>query len=167
MLSGIKKAIGSHRLIAFLLKMVSCMLFLLIFGDYILYLNISKTDSRWLRLTGISPRPILMGAPRNTLRVFNAGVSLIGIEVMASALPHALQTDEIAHPNAPFSADHSASSAGLTLSRNVIRLLMQRRARFQGANGNGCVSARKGSCSARAFPHGCIVFFGGSMERGT
>ena len=45
-----------------------------------------------------------------------------------------LQTDEIARPNSPFSADHSASSAGLTLSKNVIRLLMQRRARFQGAN---------------------------------
>ena len=27
-------------------------------------------------LTGVSPRPMLMGAPRNTLRVFNAGVSL-------------------------------------------------------------------------------------------
>ena len=26
--------------------------------------------------TGISPRPMLMGAPRNALRAFNAGVSL-------------------------------------------------------------------------------------------
>ena len=31
--------------------------------------------------TGVSPRPMLMGAPRNTLRVFNAGVSIVAVLV--------------------------------------------------------------------------------------
>ena len=33
--------------------------------------------------TGISPRPMLMGAPRNALRAFNAGVSLSCLRVLA------------------------------------------------------------------------------------
>ena len=37
--------------------------------------------------TGISPRPILMGAPRNALRAFNAGVSLSCLRVLAHRLP--------------------------------------------------------------------------------
>lgn len=41
------------------------------------------------RSTGISPRPILMGAPRNALRAFNAGVSLSGRKVIAHAPPRA------------------------------------------------------------------------------
>ena len=36
----------------------------------------TKPDGRWQQPTGISPRPMLMGAPRNALRAFNAGVSL-------------------------------------------------------------------------------------------
>ena len=45
--------------------------------------------------TGISPRPMLMGAPRNALRAFNAGVSLSNagvslscLRVLAHRLPH-------------------------------------------------------------------------------
>ena len=38
--------------------------------------------------TGISPRPILMGAPRNALRAFNAGVSLFCLCILAHRLPH-------------------------------------------------------------------------------
>ena len=38
--------------------------------------------------TGISPRPMLMGAPRNALRAFNAGVSLSCLRVLAHRLPH-------------------------------------------------------------------------------
>ena len=36
----------------------------------------AKPDGGWQPPTGISPRPMLMGAPRNALRAFNAGVSL-------------------------------------------------------------------------------------------
>ena len=38
--------------------------------------------------TGISPRPMLMGAPRNALRAFNAGVSLSCLRILAHRLPH-------------------------------------------------------------------------------
>ena len=38
--------------------------------------------------TGISPRPMLMGAPRNALRAFNAGVSLSCLCILAHRLPH-------------------------------------------------------------------------------
>ncbi len=38
--------------------------------------------------TGISPRPILMGAPRNALRAFNAGVSLSCLCILAHRLSH-------------------------------------------------------------------------------
>lgn len=38
--------------------------------------------------TGISPRPMLMGAPRNALRAFNAGVSLSCLCILAYKLPH-------------------------------------------------------------------------------
>ena len=38
--------------------------------------------------TGISPRPMLMGAPRNALRAFNAGVSLSCLCILAYRLPH-------------------------------------------------------------------------------
>ena len=38
--------------------------------------------------TGISPRPMLMGAPRNALRAFNAGVSLSCLRVLAHRLTH-------------------------------------------------------------------------------
>ena len=38
--------------------------------------------------TGISPRPMLMGAPRNALRAFNAGVSLSCLCILAHKLPH-------------------------------------------------------------------------------
>ena len=34
--------------------------------------------------TGISPRPMLMGAPRNALRAFNAGVSYTGASAPAA-----------------------------------------------------------------------------------
>ena len=38
--------------------------------------------------TGNSPRPMLMGVPRNALRAFNAGVSLSCLRVLAHRLPH-------------------------------------------------------------------------------
>ena len=38
--------------------------------------------------TGISPRPMLMGAPRNALRAFNAGVSLSYLRVFSHRVPH-------------------------------------------------------------------------------
>ena len=38
--------------------------------------------------TGISPQPILMGAPRNALRAFNAGVSLSCLCILAHRLPY-------------------------------------------------------------------------------
>ena len=38
--------------------------------------------------TGISPRPMLMGVPRNALRAFNAGVSLSCLCILAHRLPH-------------------------------------------------------------------------------
>ena len=38
--------------------------------------------------TGISPRPMLMGAPRNDLRAFNAGVSLSCLCILAHRSPH-------------------------------------------------------------------------------
>lgn len=38
--------------------------------------------------TGISPRPMLMGAPRNALGAFNAGVSLSCLCIFAHRLPH-------------------------------------------------------------------------------
>jgi hypothetical protein len=38
--------------------------------------------------TGISPRPMLMGAPRNALKAFNAGVSLSCLRILAHRLPH-------------------------------------------------------------------------------
>ena len=38
--------------------------------------------------TGISPRPMLMGAPRNALRAVNAGVSLSCLCIFAHRLPH-------------------------------------------------------------------------------
>ena len=38
--------------------------------------------------TGISPRPMLMGAPRNALRAFNAGVSLSCLCILAHKSPH-------------------------------------------------------------------------------
>ena len=38
--------------------------------------------------TGISPRPMLMGAPRNALRAFNAGVSLSCLCILAHRLPY-------------------------------------------------------------------------------
>ena len=38
--------------------------------------------------TGISPRPMLMGAPRNALRAFNAGVSLSCLCILAHRPPH-------------------------------------------------------------------------------
>ena len=41
--------------------------------------------------TGISPRPMLMGAPRNALRAFNAGVSLSCLCIFAHRLPHLLR----------------------------------------------------------------------------
>jgi len=49
----------------------------------------AKTDGGWQPPTGISPRPMLMGAPRNALRAFNAGVSLADREIVAHALPSA------------------------------------------------------------------------------
>ena len=48
----------------------------------------AKPDGRWQQPTGISPRPMLMGAPRNALRAFNAGVSLAERRSWPSVMPH-------------------------------------------------------------------------------
>ena len=45
--------------------------------------NRQKRMAVGFRSTGVSPRPILVGAPRNALRAFNAGVSLSGKKVLA------------------------------------------------------------------------------------
>ena len=45
------------------------------------------TDGCWHSSTGVSPRPMLMGAPRNAMRAFNAGVSLSCLYVVARKLP--------------------------------------------------------------------------------
>lgn len=80
----------------------------------------AKTDGGWLPPTGISPRPMLVGAPRNALRAFNAGVSLIGMEVMAMRCHTQLQTSKIAPQNPPLCADRGALSARLVPSKNTI-----------------------------------------------
>ena len=48
----------------------------------------TKPDGHWQQPTGISPRLILMSAPRNALRAFNAGVSLSCLCILAHRLPH-------------------------------------------------------------------------------
>ncbi len=48
----------------------------------------ARTDGGWQPPTGISPRPMLMGAPRNALRAFNAGVSLAERRSWPSVMPH-------------------------------------------------------------------------------
>ena len=47
----------------------------------------TKPDGRWQQPTGISPRLILMSAPRNALRAFNAGVSLSERRSLPTAVP--------------------------------------------------------------------------------
>ena len=48
----------------------------------------AKPDGGWQPPTGVSPRPMLMGAPRNALRAFNAGVSLSCLRILAHRRPH-------------------------------------------------------------------------------
>ena len=47
-----------------------------------------KTDGCWHSPTGISPRPMLMGAAHNALWAFNARVSLSCLHIIAHRLPH-------------------------------------------------------------------------------
>ena len=47
-----------------------------------------KTDGCWHSSTGISPRPMLMGAAHDALRASNARVSLSCLRVLAHRLPH-------------------------------------------------------------------------------
>ncbi len=47
-----------------------------------------KTDGCWHSSTGISPRPMLMGAAHDALRASNARVSLSCLRVIAHRLPH-------------------------------------------------------------------------------
>ena len=47
-----------------------------------------KTDGCWHSSTGISPRPMLMGAAHDALRASNARVSLTCLYVIAHRLPH-------------------------------------------------------------------------------
>ena len=49
-------------------------------------------------LTGISPRPILMGAPHDALRASNAGVSLGMPVVMANRVPLCFRTAPVSLP---------------------------------------------------------------------
>ena len=56
---------------------------------YILNTNTLKQNRRLVAasLTGISPRPMLVGAPHDALRASNAGVSLRVPMVMANRVP--------------------------------------------------------------------------------
>ena len=47
-----------------------------------------KTDGCWHSSTGISPRPMLMGAAHDALRASNARVSLSCLRILAHRLPH-------------------------------------------------------------------------------
>ena len=47
-----------------------------------------KTDGCWHSSTGISPRPMLMGAAHDALRASNARVSLSCLHIIAHRLPH-------------------------------------------------------------------------------
>ena len=49
-------------------------------------------------LTGISPRPMLMGAPHDALRASNAGVSLRVPVVMANRMPPCFRTTPVSLP---------------------------------------------------------------------
>ena len=60
-----------------------------------------RTDGCWHSSTGVSPRPMLMGAPRNALRAFNAGVSLSCLYVVARKLPHSLYSMVVLAPLFP------------------------------------------------------------------
>ena len=105
-----------------------------------------KPDGCWPQPTGVSPRPMLMGAPRNALRAFNAGVSM--------------QTGWIAHPDPPFRADHGAPFAGLCSVQIrypvAYEVFKVQSIRTLGACEFGCGSAGKGSYrSIRAFPRRC------------
>ena len=92
----------------------------------------AKPDGGWQPPTGISPRPMLMGAPRNALRAFNAGVSLSQTRSHGRrAAAHGCRPAcSLACPviwmglGAP--SDGSSGSEGYPLP-------MQRSARFQGA----------------------------------
>ena len=49
-------------------------------------------------LTGISPRPMLMGVPHDALRASNAGVSLRVPVVMANRVPPRFRTTPVSLP---------------------------------------------------------------------
>ena len=53
-----------------------------------MYQKEADTDGCWHSSTGVSPRPMLVGAARNALRAFNARVSLTYLYVVAHKLPH-------------------------------------------------------------------------------
>ena len=55
-----------------------------------MYQKEAKTDGCWHSSTGISPRPMLVGAARNALWAFNARVSLTCLYVVARKLPRLL-----------------------------------------------------------------------------
>ena len=74
-----------------------------------------------------------MGAPHNALRAFNAGVSLSEQKSWPQRCNTNMQTDKIARPRLLLSWDHGASSTGLVSFSFVVRLPIQRKARFQGA----------------------------------
>ena len=84
----------------------------------------TKPDGRWQQPTGISPRPMLMGAPRNALRAFNAGVSLAERRSWPSVMPHTDANWLYRSPKVSFCVDHGAPFAGLCFIRVVIRLPM-------------------------------------------
>ena len=60
--------------------------------------------------TGISPRPILMGAPRNALRAFNAGVSLSSNDSSKSILVTVHGCQNHRYGNGLYMSDHSNPS---------------------------------------------------------
>jgi len=76
-------------------------------------LLLAKPDGGWQPPTGISPRPMLMGAPRNALRAFNAGVSLAERRSWPSVMPHTDANWLNRSPKFSFPCDHGAPFAGL------------------------------------------------------
>lgn len=55
-----------------------------------MYQKEANTDGCWHSSTGVSPRPMLVGAARNALWAFNARVSLTCLYVVARKLPRLL-----------------------------------------------------------------------------
>jgi len=84
-----------------------------------------KTDGCWHSSTGISPRPMLMGAAHDALRASNARVSLTCLYVIARRVPRPLCGQVgIARSRR---GGHGALAVWLDTGQNVSVCLMLRR----------------------------------------